>query len=621
MAQDNPFGSDDSGFDFGVPEATTPAANTPAGAASTLDPLPADANIVTRMLRENPPKDLIGIARAIELTARLNNWSEAGRYLDQIAAQVDKPGAMQQLGDRFGTQLWLTLSFESELTAEQRTTAKKVLDAINALQNDQGSLTSALQQLASPSAVVRKRSALRIQQAGDVGLKQLIDGIANSSIQPSDIVVDLIDTFRQSGWDALAAALTTDDQAARDRLLVTSCAFVDRGLLPQLSAALFDPAVNADVKSAIKTVFQRVQSPLPTAGQTRDYLQQQIVRELTHAASVANDLVSEPLNNTWLRKLENQRLDVVLLSLSNYHLQRAAELSIVVLQMSEGIDEAAVLATTTLLQRDYAMLQILSPIPIDLRTDKPLQNRAEVLGARTKDIGFWVSVYKTSEVNHFAAARLRAIQQLGSLTSRSDQSTEVTEVLIDAVADGVPAVRFAALEILLRLQQVEADPRIEYVLDRARRTQPSISSSPTALVVGGETDLRNFAKVKLAELGIETIEASSGREAIQTIQRIKPFEFMLVVDRLYDMPLSQLLQRVQAYPATASIPIAVLTPEITAGEQSIIGTLPNVIFGSLSKVEDAMQATVREMNRSAAIPLPSRTDRLIWTGLLRENIQ
>jgi hypothetical protein len=123
----------------------------------------------------------------------------------------------------------------------------------------------------------------------------------------------------------------------------------------------------------------------------------------------------------------------------------------------------------------------------------------------------------------------------------------------------------------------------------------------------------------LLDLGIEAVEAPSGRAAVRAIQQVTPLELILVVDRLADLPVSEVVQRIDAYPPTSAVPMAVLTPNLTQGEVLVLRETSGIVYGTLTARENYMPNVVRRMNSIADIPLPSRTDRLVWTGMLNED--
>jgi hypothetical protein len=299
-------------------------------------------------------------------------------------------------------------------------------------------------------------------------------------------------------------------------------------------------------------------------------------------------------------------------------LQKAAEASIALLSSQDAIDDAAVLAAAALLQRDYAIDQFVNTAPLNLRTTKPLGAYDRLFGGRASDWAYWVSVYRTAEVNNLYAAQLRAIQQIGTLPLQDNLHGDVLSALLDAAKSTVPAVRYAALETLVRFPSVQSHPQVASTMATAREKLTEFAGFPVALVVGGSSDLRQIAINQLLQVGIESLEAPSGRDTIRQIQRFSPLEFVLIVDRVTDMPVSELVQRIHAYPATSAISIAVLTPNISESENLVLQESPGIVYGTLTTNENYMSSVLRRMNSVADIPLPSRSDRLVWTGMLRE---
>lgn len=600
--------------DFGAPETPTEgAAAQPAGAA-----LPPSDNIVVRMLREDPPKDVMEVARAIRMISRLKDWPEVGRYLDQLGPLVQSDEIAEELVRTYGSDLWIQLSHQPALSEPQRLTAKSILDKVTAVRTAPQTLEQAINGLKDSSSVERRKSAMRLHQAGAAGLKAIVDAVGSANLPASPLVVDLINSYGKSGVDALSAAITTTDAARRNRLINAAIAFSAKGTLPQLAAALYDPSTDNTVRSAIDNLIAARGKGTPTVAQVRNYLQSEIESDLKMFQSSPNDGDSENLVPLWLLDSKSGGLKQARANASTYYLQKASEVASALLSMEDSIDDAAVLAAAALLQRDYAIDQFVNTDPLDLRTKSPLGAHEKLFAGRASDWAYWVSVYRTAEVNKLYAAQLRAVQQIGTLSLQENLHNDVLNVLLDASRSTVPAVRYAALETLLKFRSIQGHPQVANTLITARGKQTEFIGFPTALVVGGSAELRQMAINQLLEMGIESLEASSGREAVRRIQRFSPFEFVLIVDRVSDMPISELVQRIAAYPPTSAISVAVLTPTLTDSERVVLKELPGIVYGTLTTRENYMASVLRRMNSVADIPLPSRSDRLVWTGMLRD---
>ncbi len=618
-AQEDPFGGGADVFgendNADVVDNTAAAPQDPAG-ATALPPLASDANVVAKMLREDPPNGLVELGRAVQLMYRLQEYGELGRYMDQLAPLVSSAQAAEALTQQQGSELWLRLSLQPELSDAQRQLATKILQLVSETRSAPQTIQQALEGLKSSSPVTRKRSAIQVQQAGSKGLQALVMAVAENTIPANSIVVDLIDSYDRSGVDALSAALDTADQAQRERLLYASIAFVGKGLLPQLSIALHDENCSDTVKHSIAEVFTRRSRELPTVAQARQFLLQEIAHDLNLARSMPVDSDTEALVSIWLWNEKTKAIELATGYSNTYYLQKASEKSIALLRSQTTIDEGSVLAAAAVLQRDYAVEQYLRNDVLNLRTQNPLEGRSDLIGERGQDLGFWVSVYKTAAVNQLYAAQLRSIQQIGALQTLSHLHNDIAQTLLDGIKSGVPAVRYASLEIVLRSESLQLVPQIAQQLESARRRQTQFVGYPTALIVGASPELRQAAINQLNTLGIEAIEASTGREAVQQIQRFAPLEYIFVVDRVRDMPVSEAVQRLAAYAPTSAIPIGILTQNLTQGEAIVLQETPRLVYGTLTELDNYMESVVRRMNSLADIPLPSRSDRLVWTGML-----
>ncbi len=161
-----------------------------------------------------------------------------------------------------------------------------------------------------------------------------------------------------------------------------------------------------------------------------------------------------------------------------YHLQQAANIALAVLRNDAGIDESSVLATATLLERDYAITQHVGTGDLNLRTDNPLGTREAIFQDRKSDLAFWISVYRTASANGLHAAQLRSIQHLGSLPKQIHLHDDSVNTLLEALTSTVPAVRYAASEIVLRSEHLERIPRLARQITHLRQKQTAALGFP-----------------------------------------------------------------------------------------------------------------------------------------------
>ncbi len=614
FSQDDPFGGNTL---FPTPDldATPVVEVSPAG-----DELPRDANIVVRMLREEPPKSLLEIAQAVKLMNQLRNWSELGRYLDQLSGALTKPEQSVQLADEFGTDLWLSITLQKEISETQRATAQRILSDVSQSIGAPKQISESLKQLSAKDQVDRLRAAIEIQRAGALGLKALIEAIAAGTVRADSLTVDLIDSFGPTGIDALRAAMGFEGAALRNRLLIAASAFVPRGLALQNAAAIYDPQIENATKSAIRSSFQANGLAEPSEVSIRAQLLTLMTSEVANSKAIASDANLESLTPTWIVDSSSKVLSQVDTTPSLRALIVAAKDAISILQMGDGIDRASVAAAAVLLQRDYAVTQSIDALSKQsLRDDAAIRARESLFGKRFADQNFWIEVFRVAMANDLPAAQLRSVQIVGLSPERLSHSPDAVEMMLEAVKNSPPAVRMAALETLQRSQTANQDPRVNHALVSASEKLVGQGGKPVALVVGGAADLRSLAVSQLGSLGISTIEASSARETIRSIGRSAPIDYVLIVDRLYDMRLSELVQRVHAFPQTGSIPISILVPEIGDGEATILRESSAISYGTLTNSGSTMEKIVEEMNFGSGIPLPSQTDRLIWNGIVSES--
>jgi CheY-like chemotaxis protein len=135
--------------------------------------------------------------------------------------------------------------------------------------------------------------------------------------------------------------------------------------------------------------------------------------------------------------------------------------------------------------------------------------------------------------------------------------------------DSRPAIRYRALESIAAI-----DPKVGYLgADQAIATaveMTKLTNSPLVLLVGANAELRLAAAGTLTEaVAANSLQAGSAREALLALSETNPAEMVIVVDRVRDMSLGELIQRLKRTSQGKSIPMAVLVPELTQHELNI----------------------------------------------------
>ena len=128
---------------------------------------------------------------------------------------------------------------------------------------------------------------------------------------------------------------------------------------------------------------------------------------------------------------------------------------------------------------------------------------------------------------------------------------------------------------------------------------PTEVTGGTVLVVDGEEHIANLIETYLGRRGYDVVKAGSGREAIELVERLRPDAITLDV-MLEDMDGFDLLQRLKKDPATADIPVVVLSVVCDEGKSCRLGAAdyiekpidPSRLVGVIDGVVGAMEAPI-----------------------------
>jgi CheY-like chemotaxis protein len=169
-------------------------------------------------------------------------------------------------------------------------------------------------------------------------------------------------------------------------------------------------------------------------------------------------------------------------------------------------------------------------------------------------------------------------------------------------------------------QRPESESRFEGKLayEQTIREMQSLEGKPLALVIGGSGDLRDNLSKHLSLLGVRTLGASSGRESLRLIQEPQPIEYVFLVDRVIDMSLSELVQRLRASPRTSWLPMAVMTDQIGPTQREILqdSRFQAIHYSTLTSNIDFTATLFSEMRQRSPLPRMDAIDRLSFRAIV-----
>ena len=595
-------GTEPAPLGFGEPVA---AVANPSGLTSS--PL-EDSHAVVRSLRRNPPQTEIEISRAILYMTRIERWDEVVRYLDQLAKRSIDESMAIKMERAAGLETWFKLSGDAgKLSEPQRAVATKIIDLSSAATRKPATLENAIKLLHSKELVDRKRGVLAIQASGETGLAAMLESVASSDAAPPSIMSETIITMRAEGEAALKAAIATSNSTARERLLLVAARVPGPAYMAELTTALYCITPQSDAYRQISKVLSPSGQALPEADASQRYALNQMQSQL-HEFSVFRRETTTGANSVWRWSPDGKRLITELEDTASVHLERAYQLASLVIQLGPQAGGDTSLATAVVLERNHRLLPVLGLEQDAFRKEfQPI--------AASENLDYLGLVWEAAKKAGLQAAQLRAIQAMSLELPKNPKNASATvRRLSEAVKHSSPPLRYASVVALANRPDLDGGFEGKFAYDQTKQEMLRLESKPLALIVGGSVELRDSLSKHLSQLGVRSLGTASARETLRTIQETQPIEYVFLVDRVLEMSLSELVQRIRAFPRTSSLPLAILTDHVGSTQRAILADegVQQIHYSSVTSNIDLTAALLKEIQRRSPIPPMDSIDRLLF---------
>lgn len=589
-ADDNPFGgAADATSPFGGFGEAVAAEAAPAAAASSAPTTEEDPNPIIRLLRESPPQTPKQMAEGLTWVVRLNRWDEVRSLMDQIAAKSWDLPQLAELASAGGESLWFRLSMdEAGLSEEQRKLLDSIVAAQGTLARDPAWLDSWIDKLSHPQPGERRLAQLRLQEGGPAAITRLLERLFNEDAKvDAGMLAGTIAEFGSSGRDALRAACLVKDSQRAARVYMGIAEIPGSEFSAEVAAGLQSTLLTPEHRAALAEIVQRRFSKVPTSAAIEKYLAERFASRLEdyqQSRTAALVVIEQPI---WRPTADGKSVSQVERSPEEAQLEQLARLAAHRLNLTRAATSDLVDSTAVILQRAYRVqpeLQLVADQAVYL---------AELKHSEAGDAGFWIRVFDRASDLQMHGAAVRSIQKLAE--EAPGNYLIPLDFLTRLLGDSRPVIRYLALEQIAKLDPQQsfggAEKALEVAVEMAR-----LSSGPHALVIGRSGDLRQAAQQQLEQqVGAQVTTADSARSALLAIDGLQPIEMVLIVDRLSDQSVFELLQRLRTAQRSRALPIAVLTDELYQHERRLIAQLPGVVSAQLSRGPQQMQQVIDQL--------------------------
>lgn len=620
-AEENPFGTSDLGADpaspfggFGQPVQPEAAVAVPSSGATDLPE--SDPDPIIRLLRESPPQTPAEMAEGLTWVARMKRWDEVRRLLDAIAAKNWSLGELAELADAGGESLWMRLlTFTSELSDEQRKLLDSIASAKATQARDPAWLDGWIEKLSHPQPGERRLAQLRLRVGGTAAIARLIERLLSSDAS-TDAKVDrsmlagTIAEFGDEGTDALRAACLVADPQRAERVFLGLAEIPGHEFSAEVAAGLASSVLSPEQRKTLAEVVARRYSKTPTPEAIEQFLAARFAAKLADYQQSRTDRAALVDEVIWRPTADGKSVASVKGSPEEHKLEGLAQLAAHRLNLTLATTDDLVDCAAVTLQRAYRVQPVLHPV----------ENQHEALAnidhAVAADASFWIRTFDRASDLQMHGGAVRAIQKLSQ--AAAGHYLIPLDFLTRLLGDSRPVVRYLALQQIATIDPKQsyagAEKALEVALEMAR-----LASGPHALVIGRSSDLLQAAQQQLEQQASARVTtADSARAALLALDSNLPIELVLIVDRVSDQSIFEMLQRLRGAERSRALPIAVMTDELYQHERRLIGELPGVVASQLSRSPEHMHEMVARLNQRLDTEPFSAEDRNSFAAIAGE---
>jgi CheY-like chemotaxis protein len=606
---DNPFGSSATP----APSLSAPASSASGLTASSATPL-TDPHPVVSSLRNNPPQTPVEIGKAILFMKRIERWQEAARYLDELAKRNIDDATANKIVRATGLETWLALETRStDLNKEQLATIRRVIDGASQATRNPTALSEGIRYLYSSALADRKRGVLAIQSAGEDGLAALMQSVAQSDASPPPILSELIATMGKSSEEALKAAVATSTANARHRFFQIAARVPGASFIPEISAGLYSVPQESSAYSVLSKALSPAGQAIPSITTVQSYLVDALKSELVAYKAMNKESINET-SIVWRWALDEKSMKAESDNQAGKHLERAYQLAELLLNLPQNSAIDVGLAQAIAMERHFHITP-----RIDIEASEAIQsfNRGRSGSSSEWELHL-VAAFDAADKQSLPGAQLRLLQIAAALRDKVTANTFALEkALARCLHSGVPAIRYMAGITVKDFGIANVDATHRNAFRTVQAELEKLEGKPLAVVVGGATERCDALTTHLNQLAVRSVVFSNARDTIRFIQGAEPIEMIFIVDRVLEMKLYELIQRLRTSPRLKAIPIVVMTDAFSVGDRALVMSdgLPRVEYGILTTNLETTTQMLQAIQQNATIPMLDSIDRITFRTL------
>jgi hypothetical protein len=496
------------------------------------------------------------VAWAVETLLGLGRADEAKKYLDTLQSiAADRP-AQAKLHRARGTAFVMRLMREPALQPEGRQFGQAVMDAAYEAARDPGRIATLIGQLQDPAPEVRHAAIVDLRETDEAGPAALINVLADprragDHAAARQALLDL----RRFAEGPLLGALGSTDEAFRCeiiRILGQIGSVAARPFLLRLSLA---EGTAAELRQTARQALLGSEGEVSGRAEAGPVLCKQVLRQLE--ATRTGESTADELVPVWHWEDARKSVAARMVPSGEASLVRAVQIAGELVAMAPDraeYQEIYLVANLELAKRHMGLNQRLSP---DVQKQIAAMARSD---AKAVEQALQLAIEK--DLQAAAVGAIEVLVGLGDerlLESTSGRPRPVAQ----ALRHPDPIVRFAAAEAIIRW-----DPRHPYAgcshLPETLAYFAQSAGSRRVLIGHPRVDQSQTLAGMLAELGLESDAAQSGRDVFRLASASPDYQFLLLSDALESPPVEDLVQQLRREPCAAALPIGIVAREFNS---------------------------------------------------------
>lgn len=589
-AQDDPFGD---------APTTPPPATTRAATAANATEAPTETNVVVLAIRDSNLQTPQQYGQALVWLARIQRFDEIGRYIDQIRGANWDQTAKAQLLDNSDTAFWLNIANRSEMTPEQRTFGREVIDAGYHQARTPEQLDKWISSLSSEVAGERAQARKELLRVDFEGLQRLAKAVARKEVANNDGLAASIFEFGERGIAMLEELVVGTDVAVSEGATTILAKIGPFDSASALVVALNRHDATEQMKKDATIGLNRLLGYVPNEQETLQYLRTKVTRLTQEAQSFSGHIYDHRWSIHWDQEKELLSGKQVMLEKAFWsQADREARGMLLLPEVPAETLESLVairlhhaFLDNAVFRDEVAINKLLAELPSGLLTP-------EFIG----------KVLRISRDRGWIGSEIRALQLLGNLKIKEGLPVWILQDVADATGSGNPGVRYAAFETIAAL-----DPQAPYAgSHRVLLTAIEllrVGPFPQALIVSGLSYETGDASEKLRRYGMQAVTAGSGRAALRMLDGPNPYELIVIAGTVSDMPISTLVQRITESRYGSGVPVLVVLSESEPARRAVSGIRQVIIVDTIPSDTLAMQELWGKI-APVAIPKLAADDRI-----------